>query len=72
MTFHITIASGDLLRKIRLREICFGGNARDKIYGRLSCSSGKRLKKANKVFFATETEARLNGFRPCANCLRKE
>ena len=49
------------LRQLKLLvdngDILFGGNAQLKIYGRLNCKSGKRLKVKNRVFFATEQEA---------------
>lgn len=59
-------------RFIRRMEVTFAGNISLKIYGTLSCSSGKRMKKKNRVFFKNETEAIQNGFRPCGHCLRSE
>ena len=53
-------------------DICFAGNRKLGIYGKLNCSSGKRMKKGNRIFFRTEKEARENGFRPCGNCMKKE
>jgi len=55
---------------IRQKKIRFGGNRRLRIYGALSCASGKRMKKENRVFFASEEEALANGYRPCAHCMR--
>ncbi|MDF2433485.1 MAG: hypothetical protein JWP44_3116 [Mucilaginibacter sp.] len=52
-------------------EIVFAGNAKLKIYGRLDCSSGKRMKPENRVFFKSEEEARQLGYRPCGHCLRR-
>jgi methylphosphotriester-DNA--protein-cysteine methyltransferase len=49
--------------------ICFAGNANLKIYGTLKCASGKRMKKANRVFFVSGEEALLHHFRPCALCM---
>lgn len=49
----------------------FGGNKKLKIYGNLSCASGKRMKKENRVFFKNETEAFQNGYRPCGLCMQK-
>ncbi|MEQ9374913.1 MAG: Ada metal-binding domain-containing protein [Imperialibacter sp.] len=57
---------------IREGNLTLGGNARLKIYGRLNCSSGKRMKPENRVFFADETEAILHGFRPCGHCMWEE
>jgi methylphosphotriester-DNA--protein-cysteine methyltransferase len=52
------------------REICFGGNSQLKIYGLLSCKSGKRMKRENRVFFLSAEAAIEKGFRPCGHCLR--
>jgi methylphosphotriester-DNA--protein-cysteine methyltransferase len=52
--------------------ITLGGNAKLKIYGLLSCSSGKRMKTVNRVFFQNEQEALADGYRPCGHCLREE
>jgi len=60
-----------LFRRIRNREILFAGNAKLKIYGTLSCHSGKRMKKENRVFFKSEEEAISLGFRPCGNCMKR-
>ena len=59
-----------LRRLIKKRKIVFAGNVSLKIYGKLSCSSGKRMKKTNRVFFESEKEAIVSGFRPCGHCLR--
>ncbi|MGN6490582.1 MAG: Ada metal-binding domain-containing protein [Agriterribacter sp.] len=67
---HNEIAVENLHRKIRRREILFGGNKKLKVYGRLNCASGKRMKRGNRVFFATEAEALQNGYRPCAHCMK--
>ena len=72
MIRHIEISSTELHQLIRQKAICFGGNRQLKIYGKLSCSSGKRLKKMNRVFFVSEEEALQSGFRPCGNCMRND
>jgi methylphosphotriester-DNA--protein-cysteine methyltransferase len=72
MIRHSDIASKELRSAIRQKNICFGGNAVLKIYGTLSCHSGKKLKKENRVFFSTEREALLEGFRPCGHCLHRQ
>jgi methylphosphotriester-DNA--protein-cysteine methyltransferase len=58
--------------KIRNGEINFGGNRKLKIYGFLSCTSGKRMKSENRVFFTSEQEARRNNYRPCGHCMKAE
>ena len=69
MISHRHLNEKELREKIRRKEILFAGNLNLKIYGMLNCQSGKRIKKVNRVFFATESEAIENGFRPCAHCL---
>ena len=70
MIEHIEISVKELHRKIRKGEVCFGGNKKLKIYGLLRCSSGKRMKTANRIFFASEREARQNNYRPCGHCMK--
>lgn len=66
-----TELSPDVLRsRIRSGEIKFGGNRRLKIYGMLHCSSGKRMKQENRVFFKSEKEALENKYRPCGHCMK--
>jgi len=44
--------------------ITLAGNKRLRIYGRLDCWSGKRMLWKNRVFFAGETSAISQGYRP--------
>ncbi|MBX2897356.1 MAG: metal-binding protein [Cyclobacteriaceae bacterium] len=71
MFFHSELSKQELRRLLKNQSITVAGNNRLKIYGLLFCKSGKRMKKQNRVFFVSETEALLNGYRPCAKCLRK-
>lgn len=59
-----------LLSLIRKGDITFAGNRQLKIYGRLNCKSGKRMKIKNRVFFATEKQAIDKGYRPCGHCMK--
>lgn len=59
-----------LRRLIRKGVIKWGGYRPGKIYGTLSCPSGKKMKTENRVFFQSEQEAIAAGYRPCARCLR--
>ena len=59
----------DLFKLLRLKVISFAGNRTLKIYGRLDCASGKRMKTMNRVFFKNEDDALKNGYRPCGNCM---
>ena len=69
---HTSISPTKLVSQIRQKKVVFGGNQRLKIYGTLQCKSGKRMKRKNRVFFASEKEAIKNGFRPCGHCMKKE
>jgi methylphosphotriester-DNA--protein-cysteine methyltransferase len=57
---------------IRNGDITFGGYKKAKIYGLLICSSGKRMKVENRVFFKDEAEALINGYRPCGHCMKEK
>ena len=46
----------------------YAGWAPGKIFGRLDCKSGMRMKKSNRIFFHTLEDAILEGYRPCKNC----
>jgi len=70
MLSHIIISDKELRSKIKNGGICFGGNRKLKIYGALQCTSGKRMKKENRVFFSSENEAWKNGYRPCGHCMK--
>jgi len=71
MLKHIDVTDVELRKKIRKKEIIFGGNNRLKIYGRLDCKSGKRMTRVNRIFFQSETEAIKHGFRPCGHCMKE-
>ena len=56
-----------------------GGNAKDKIYGRLNCGSALSAIRnygdaytRHRVFFADEDAAVAAGYRPCGNCMRPQ
>lgn len=70
MILHSEIADDHLRSQIRSAEILFGGNKKLKIYGTLRCSSGKRMKKENRIFFSSESEAIEKGYRPCGHCMK--
>ncbi len=78
MFHHIALGETIFERKQKLKsliengEIALGGNRQLKIYGTLSCRSGKRMKIENRVFFGSEKEARQNGYRPCGHCLSEK
>ncbi|WP_153637869.1 Ada metal-binding domain-containing protein [Prolixibacter sp. NT017] len=72
MIRHTEIDKASLHSKIRHHELTFAGNGKLKIYGTLSCSSGKKMKQENRLFFTSEQEALERGYRPCGNCMKKE
>ncbi len=66
------MTSKQFQRLVHSGKIRLAGNLKLKIYGKLNCARGKRMKKTNRVFFASEAEALEKGFRPCGHCLRKK
>ncbi len=62
--------SRKLKRLIDANLIRLGGNKNLKIYGTISCKSGKRMNMKNRVFFENQQEAISNGYRPCGHCMR--
>ncbi|MBS1519790.1 MAG: metal-binding protein [Bacteroidetes bacterium] len=78
MIKHLQLGDTAFQRFRRLRtlidegKIQFGGNKKLKIYGTLKCSSGKRMKTENRVFFKSAEEAINEGYRPCGHCMREE
>jgi AraC family transcriptional regulator of adaptative response/methylated-DNA-[protein]-cysteine methyltransferase len=46
----------------------FAGITTTKVFGRLSCASGKRARPEHRVFFATWDDAIAAGYRPCRVC----
>ncbi|WP_374951646.1 Ada metal-binding domain-containing protein [Mucilaginibacter sp.] len=78
MIAHNSLSGSPYLRSKELKilidqyKITFAGNRKLKIYGMLNCSSGKRMKPLNRVFFKSEREAITMGYRPCGQCMRKQ
>lgn len=64
--------SKKLYQLIKAGKIRFAGNIPGKIYGRMNCVSGKRMKPANRIFFGSANEAKLASYRPCGHCMRHE
>lgn len=75
MYHHIEIVNtyaegrNKLASLIRAGEVTLGGYKKAKIYGLLSCRSGKRMNIKNRVFFKDENEALQQGYRPCGHCM---
>lgn len=72
MWSHIALTPFETSSLIRDQSITVAGNRKLKIYGTLSCGSGKRMKRQNRVFFVSEKEAIEAGYRPCGHCMRKK
>jgi methylphosphotriester-DNA--protein-cysteine methyltransferase len=70
MWLHSDLADAELFGVLRRGAITLAGNRRLQIYGRLDCASGRRRRRANRVFVATAAEAVAAGYRPCGHCLR--
>ena len=77
MIFHTALGNTGFGRRRKLKalikenEITLGGNIRLKIYGLLTCGTGKRMKIKNRVFFISEEEAVREGYRPCGHCMKE-
>lgn len=71
MIAHQAISDAGLRTKLRAKELALGGNKKLNIYGTLHCLSGKRMKRENRVFFASEEEAQAAGYRPCGHCMKQ-
>lgn len=71
-----TIVTGGIVYKVlqdgEIKESSvpgkYAGWRPGKIFGRLDCKSGMRMKKENRVFFLTWDDAMAAGYRPCKNC----
>lgn len=69
---HVDLGAHEFKRLVHAGRIRFAGNLKLKIYGALSCVSGKRMKTGTRIFFSSQQAACDAGFRPCGHCLRKE
>ncbi|HMG89315.1 MAG TPA: Ada metal-binding domain-containing protein [Chryseolinea sp.] len=72
MIEHKKLSDAEVRSLIHGNKITYAGNIPAKIYGTLTCSGGKRMKKENRTFFVDRNEAILAGFRPCGKCLHQE
>jgi hypothetical protein len=66
---HMDLSGRQVGVLIHAGAITLAGNQSLKIYGTLSCQSGKRMKRENRVFFTDERDAKAAGYRPCGHCL---
>lgn len=63
--YRLQTPKGEILSR---RKGAFAGWRPGKIYGRLDCKSGMRMKRENRVFFASREDAVACGYRPCKKC----
>jgi len=70
LILHSKLSNTELRRLIKNGCINLAGNKKLKIFGALKCSSGKRMKRNNRVFFSSQNEAIQLNFRPCGNCMK--
>jgi methylphosphotriester-DNA--protein-cysteine methyltransferase len=67
--YRILTRRGVRDRKRPGRFAGWDGGLRKRIFGRLTCASGKRLmRQINRVFFASWEDAVAAGYRPCMKC----
>ena len=69
MKYYTLLRNGEFIQSIHQGK--YAGWKKGKIFGKLDCSSGMRMKKENRVFFATWEDAINEGYRPCKNCKPK-
>lgn len=69
---HNELSKSLLFTLIHQGKIKIAGYQKNKIYGLLGCKAGKRMNKANRVFFLNDQEAIDQGYRPCGACLPKQ
>ncbi len=66
MKYYTLLRNGEFIKSTTPGK--YAGYKKDKIFGKLDCKSGMRMKKENRVFFATWEDAINEGYRPCKNC----
>lgn len=70
MIRHTDIADADLHPLLKNATLTYAGHRSGRIFGRLDCASGKRMKREERVFFADAAEALGLGYRPCGHCMK--
>jgi len=72
MFLHAELNEKQVKQLIHKSIVTIAGNRNLKIFGKLNCRSGKRMKKINRIFFESVQEALRNNFRPCGHCMKPE
>lgn len=70
MIRHADLVDAELHQALKQGSLTFAGHRSARIFGRLDCASGKRMKREERVFFADAAEALALGFRPCGRCMK--
>lgn len=71
MIRHTDLMDEALHQALKAGTYTFAGHRSARIFGRLDCAAGKRMKRNERVFFADATEALALGFRPCSHCMKE-
>ncbi len=72
MHHHNRLTKQQLHKLIQNKQITLAGWSKGKIYGLLSCASGRhKIHRDNRVFFKDEAQAQQAGYRPCFYCMRQ-
>ena len=66
MKSHTILKDGDFIRSSIF--VGYAGWGPGKIFGKLDCKFGMRMKKENRVFFQTLEDAVNESYRPCKKC----
>lgn len=66
MTLYTILKDGEFVRSLISGE--YAGWGPGKIFGRLDCKFGMRMKKEKRVFFHTLENAVNEDYRPCKKC----
>ncbi|OTG87449.1 metal-binding protein [Acinetobacter sp. ANC 4558] len=72
MIDHQILSDDELYVLLKHQKVILAGNSHLKIYGQLSCRSGKRMQRKNRVFFQNEQDALDHGYRPCGHCMKRQ
>ncbi|WP_421889847.1 Ada metal-binding domain-containing protein [Marinoscillum sp.] len=69
MVLHTEVTDVELRQEIRRGQLVLAGHRQSKTYGKLRCRSGQRMHRENRIFFESESEALVLGYRPCGSCM---
>lgn len=67
---HAELTDDQVRAMLKCGDIKFAGHKGYKVWGLLTCATGKKMKRENRVFFTSQEAAEKNGYRPCGSCQR--